>query len=481
MLGRLQEGRIELHELHRFANQPVRVHSTLYWDVLRLFLEIKEGLRRGAERCGGNVDGVAVDSWGVDYAVLDKAGNLLGNPVHYRDARTEGMMARVFERLPKDDIFGETGLQFLELNTIYQLAAHRDQWPESWSSAACILLVADLISYFLCGAKFAERTLASTTQLWNPVSRDWSTRLASALEIQSSLLPPLVDPGTVVGTLRADLARDAGFRTPPPVIASCSHDTAAAVAAVPADEGDNWAFISSGTWCMLGVELGSPRMRPEVLAANFTNEAGIDGTTRFLRNLNGLWLVQECQRSWCDEDGHETSHAELTRWASEVCENRSFISPNHGMFFAPKNMPEAIRDFCRRSAQEVPDSRGHVLRCALESLALSFRGVMARAEELSGRSVERVHIVGGGSQNVVLNQLIANALGRPLIAGPAEATATGNVLVQAKATGSIRSLSELRTIVRTSADPVEYLPKENAAWAEKAKRYGELVDLPITG
>jgi rhamnulokinase len=473
MLGTLAEGRLLLEEVHRFENEPVKMLSTLYWDFPRLFREVLHGIRKGAKAAGGRLDGIGVDSWGVDFGLLDAAGDLLSLPVHYRDRRTEGMMEEVFERLPRETIFAETGIQFLPLNTLYQIAALSKRNPEALAHARKLLLIADLVSYLLTGRAASERTLASTTQLWNPVARCWSTAITGAVGIPRRVLPEVIEPGTVVGPLRSDLSAACGVREPPPVIATASHDTAAAIAAVPALDDVPWAYLSSGTWSLLGIELDAPEISPGAMAKNFTNEGGACGKTTFLRNIAGLWLMRECRRVWTD-DGEPPGYEELTRLAREAGPAAACILPNHHSFFAPADMPAAIRSFCTRTAQPPPESRGAILRCALESLALAYREVADQAAELSGRPIARLHVVGGGTRNELLNQLTADALGIPVVAGPVEATAMGNILVQALAAGEIASLAELRSIAHRSAATRAYAPRHSAEWETKYRSYRDL-------
>ncbi len=470
MLGSLGEGNLALEEVHRFLNEPVKLHNTLCWDVPRLFKEIVLGITRGAARAGGKIDGMGCDSWGVDFGLLDRSGGLLALPVHYRDARTEGVMAEVFRAIPRETIFAETGIQFLALNTLYQVAALGRRTPEIFSAAGKLLFMADLIHYLLAGRIASEMTLASTSQIWNPLRRAWSQPILSALGIPASLLPEVVEPGTVLGPLREDIARGAGMPSPPQVITPASHDTASAIAAVPASGTGAWGYLSSGTWSLLGIELSAPRITPQALEGNFTNEGGVAGTTRFLRNINGLWLVQECRRRWA-RDGEDLDYSRLAALAEQAGPSSSYILPGDPTFFAPEDMPEAIRSFLKRTDQPVPASKGEIVRCALESLALAYREVAEQARAISGERIDRLHIVGGGSQNTLLNQLAANALGVPVIAGPVEATAMGNILVQAMAAGNVESIGELRAIVRRSARTQELTPVPSDEWEEKYAAY----------
>ena len=480
MLGTLDRGVVRLEELHRFLNEPVQMLDTLYWDFPRLWFEIRRGLAIAAARTGGEVSGIAVDSWGVDYGLLDPSGELIGSPVHYRDARTDGILDEVLEHHSREEIFKTTGLQFLALNTLFQLAAQRKKSPHVLDAADRFLLIADLVGYLLTGRAVSERTLASTSQLLSATTGGWSDDMARAAGISPRLFPELVDAGTPIAPLRADIAEQAGFRAPPSVIACGAHDTASAVAAVPADEGPAWGYLSSGTWSLIGVELDAPALTADVLAHNFTNESGVGGRIRFLRNLGGLWMVQECRRGWGRDGAPSPGYDELTREALAAGDAEAFIDPDHADFFAPPDMAAAIQAFCRRTDQKVPTSRGGIVRTVLESLALAYRKTAGDAARLSGREIERLHIVGGGSRNELLNQLTANALQVPVLAGPVEATATGNVLVQAMALGAIASLEDLRTTVRASFEVREYEPESASVWDEKARRFSELTGAEST-
>lgn len=473
VLGTLRNETLELEEVHRFANEPVTLRDTLYWDLPRLFHEVLQGIRAAAQRAGGQLDGLAVDSWGVDFCLLDRAGTPLGLPVHYRDRRTEGALDAFLQVLPKEEIFAETGLQFLELNTLYQLFALKKRSPELLEAADKFLLTADLFHYLLTGRAVAEATLASTTQMWNPGQRRWSKRIVDAVGIRADLLPEIVEPGTVLCPLLDELTRSCGLRTAPPVIAAASHDTACAVAAAPADERSSWAYLSSGSWSLLGIERDGPDLSPGALAGDFTNEAGANGTITFLRNINGLWLLEECRRRW-REEGRAVDHETLLGEAQRAGPAKAFILPNHADFFAPSDAPAAILDFCRTSGQEVPTTPGEVTRTILESLALTYGNAAALAAQLSGRPLERLHVVGGGSRNTLLNQLTANALGIPAVSGPVEATATGNVLLQALATGAVGSISELRAIVRRSTPLTEQAPTDRDEWLARSEAYRAL-------
>lgn len=471
MLGTLASGQLFLEELHRFPNLPVRFQNSLRWDLPGLFREIKNGLRKAAER-DISIAGVSVDSWGVDYVWVGKKEPVLGLPRTYRDDRHEGAFAEALAKVPRERIFAATGLQFMPFNTLYQLFAdHRDS-PELVGAASCFLPMADFFNYLLSGVPKCEESLASTTQIFNPVSKTWSSELQSAFAMRAEVFPALVPSGTRLGPLAPEVAQETGL-VGAEVIATCSHDTGAAVAAVPATAGEDWAYLSSGTWSLIGVELPAPLLSEEVRAANFTNEGGYGGSVRFLKNVVGLWILQECRRSW-EAGGRGFTYEEITNLAAEAEPLRMLIHPDDPRFLKPGGMPEKITDFCRETGQPVPETPGQTARCILESLALTYRTHLGTIEQLTGRTIRRLHIVGGGSKSALLNQLAANATGREIQAGPNEATAVGNVLIQALAMGHLSSLAALRQTVRDSFPIASFFPKDPAVWEEAARRFAKL-------
>ncbi|MDW8131201.1 MAG: rhamnulokinase family protein, partial [Bryobacterales bacterium] len=413
MLGTIGDDKLVLEELHRFPNIPVRLPTGLYWDTLRLFHEILQGL---AAACRGRklkLAGIGVDTWGVDFALLGADGALVDNPRHYRDARNNGMLERTFAVIPREEIFAQTGVQFMQLNTLYQLHAMKLAKSPALEVARTFLMMPDLFNYWLTGIARCELTDASTTQFYNPVKKRWAFELLERLGLPTAILPEIVMPGTLLGPLLPHVAEETGAGDAP-VYATCCHDTASAVAAVPA-EGDGWCYISSGTWSLMGVELAEPVINPASLELNFTNEIGAAGTIRFLKNIAGMWLLQECRRAWALE-GREYSYEELAQLASAAPPFAAVIDPD--AFLEPGRMPEKIAEFCRRTGQQPPEPPGTMCRSILESLALRYRQVLESLESLLGRRLERIHIVGGGSRNRVLNQFVADATGRPVIAGP---------------------------------------------------------------
>lgn len=472
-LGTLAGGRVELEEIHRFVNGPVQLPSGLHWDVLGIHREVLRGIALAARRAGGPIDGIAVDAWGCDYGLLDRDGALLGNPFHYRDHRTDGVMERLLERLPREDVYATTGIQFLPFNTLYQLVSARGS--AALESARALATIPDLLAYWLSGRLVAERTAASTTQLLDVRTGAWARGLMLRAGLDPAILPPLVEPGTVLAPLRAEIARETGLDPVPDVIAVGGHDTASAVVAAPARGGD-FAYLSSGTWSLLGMELDAPATGADALAGNLTNEGGVAGTIRLLRNVMGLWLVQECRRQWARE-GNDHDYDALRRMAAAAPPGGPLIDPDDDTLLHPGDMPARIAALCAASGQEPPRDAGATIRCALESLACKYRLVLERIERVAGRRAEVVHVVGGGARNATLCQLAADVLDRPVHAGPVEATALGNVMTQALAHGKVASLEEIRAIVAASFAPDVYEPAaDRAPHAELYERF-----LAVTG
>ncbi|MEU6431697.1 rhamnulokinase family protein [Microbispora sp. NPDC046973] len=439
MTVRVEGGRAHLTEVHRFPNRPVRVNGTLHWDVLALYQGVLDGLR-----AAGPVDSIGVDSWAVDYGLLDGDGRLIGNPVHYRDDRTAGIMAAVSARLGAATLYQVSGLQFLPFNTVYQLLAE-----PALDRAHTMLLIPDLLAYWLTGEAAAEATNASTTGLYDVRARAWSHDLARELGVPPGILPPLREAGTRAGMLRPESAAELGLPGGVEVMAVASHDTASAVAAVPAT-GERFAYVSSGTWSLVGLELPAPVLTEDSRLANFTNEGGLDGTIRYLRNVMGLWILQECLRVWGESD-----LPGLLAAAAQAPPFAAVIDPDDSTFLPPGDMPARIAAYCERTGQRPPDGRAAIVRCVLESLALAYRRTIREAVRLSGRDVEVVHVVGGGARNALLCQMTADAAGLPVVAGPIEAAALGNGLVQARAHGEV---DDIRDLVRRSEPLQTYRP-----------------------
>jgi rhamnulokinase len=468
MLGRLEGGRLQLEEMHRFPSAAVRVMGSLRWDVLRIFEELKSGLREVAKR-GVPVASLSVDSWGVDYVLLNNVHPMLSLPFHYRDTRTEDTYEKVRKSIGSELIFAETGIQFMPINTIYHLASDLERSRDLLEVAECFLTIGDYFNYLFCGVPRVDESNASTTQLYNPQIRDWSRVLIERCGIPSKIFPQIVPPGTLLGPLLAEVAAETGLREVQ-VVATCSHDTGAAVAAVPAENKDDWAYLSSGTWSLLGMELPAPLISEKIREHNFTNEAGYGGTTRFLKNIVGLWILQESRREWARQ-GLELDYAALAREAHGAEAFRSLINPRAERFMNPGDMRQKIVAYCLETGQPGPQTPGQFTRCILESLALLYRVTLEEMEQLTGRTVTRLHIVGGGSQNALLNQFAANATGRHVVAGPAEATAAGNVLIQAIALGLVDSLPALRKIVRDSFALKAFEPLEPQSWQGAYQRF----------
>jgi rhamnulokinase len=461
ILATLDDQHLSLTDIHRFPNGPVRLLDGLHWDILRLWSEIKTALHIATQQQDVQLAGIGIDTWGVDYGLLDRTGVLIGNPYHYRDQRTDGMVEEAFKRLPRERIFDLTGIQFMQLNTLYQLFSMVVQQSPSLQMAKTFLTMPDLFNYWLSGRKACEFTMATTTQCYNPRERAWSLPLLDALGIPVHIFPEVVQPGTVLGAVLPEIAEEIGCGCVP-VIAPACHDTGSAVAAVPA-EAQHFAWISSGTWSIMGAEASEPIVNAQSLKYNFTNEGGVNGTWRFSKNIMGLWLVQECRRTWT-RVGEELSYTEITRLASEAEPFRSIIDVDAADFFQPGDMPARIQKYCERTQQLVPETKGAIVRCALESLALKYRWVLDRLEEMLGYRLDPIHIIGGGTQNRLLSQLTADATNRSVIAGPIEATAIGNVLMQAVALSHLQSLDEARAVVRHSFKPETYEPRPASEW-----------------
>jgi rhamnulokinase len=470
MLGCLRDGVLSLEEVHRFSNSPVRMEGGIHWDTMRLWEEIKAGLRLVAGR-GLAVAGIGVDSWGLDYVLMGRGSPMLRVPYCYRDARTEAVYPGLLGQVGKSEIYRLTGTQFMPINTLYQLAAEQRQEPEQLGQAERFLMIGDWFQFLLCGRAAQEESNASTTQLWNPRKREWSEELIAAAGLPRRIFPEVVPPCTMLGRLGADVRQETGLGEMD-VVAGCVHDTGAAVAAVPA-EGKGWAYLSSGTWSLIGVELQEPLICEAAREANFTNETGVGGTSRFLRNASGLWILQECRRAWA-RAGREMDYGDLTQLAIEAEPFRSLVNPDDPRFLRPDEMLDAVRDFCRETGQPEPATPGQYARCAIESLALLYAQVMEQLERVTGEKLDTLHIVGGGSKNRLLNQLTADATGRTVVAGPVEAAAAGNVLLQALTPGQIGTHAELRRIIRASFPVEKYLPNHTADWRDALGRFGRL-------
>lgn len=475
MLGRIGGGELHVTEVHRFANAPGRRAGALRWDLPALTRGVLTGLRAAGAANGGGLDGIGIDTWAVDFGLLDADGRLLADPVHHRDPRTDGAIATVLAKIPAADIYAITGVQFLPINTLFQLAAARS--AGDLAHARRLLLIPDLLAYQLTGVARTEITNASTTQLLDVAKREWSTDLLGKLGLAPELFTELVEPGDRLGELTSAALATTGLTAPVPVLAVGSHDTASAVAGVPAESG-RFAYISSGTWSLVGVELDAPVLTAESRRANFTNELGIDGTVRYLRNVAGLWLLQECVRHW-----RETELDSLLTRAAAVPAFSAIVDIDDPVFLPPGDMPARIAAACQALGQRAPEDRAGIVRCILDSLALAYRRAIRQVQELSRRDVDMIHVVGGGSRNALLCQLTADACALPVVAGPVEATALGNLLVQARALGAVRgSLADLRLLIRHTQDLQRYRPASvgEASWRAAETRIGRAARASLT-
>ena len=459
ILGTLDSGRLTIRQLARFPNEMKTLDGHLHWDAHALFGEMKNGLRSCAAS-GIHPTSVGVDTWGVDFGLLGRDGNLVEQPYSYRDSRTDGMVERFFERVPRQRIYELTGIQFMQLNTLFQLFAAEQLDPGFFDRVERLLFMPDLFNYYLSGVIRSEYSISTTSQLFNPLTKTWETELFDGLQIPVSIMQAIVEPGTMLGTLRGDLAESLSL-SGVGVTAVAAHDTASAIASIPAG-GENWAYISSGTWSLMGVEIAAPIISAEALASNFTNEGGVCGSIRFLKNIMGLWPLQQCRKDWSEVARYD--YEGLVKLSEKAEPFRSFIDPDDAIFFHPTSMTEAIRSYCRETRQCQPETHAHFVRCILESLALKYRVTLEQLRRLTGKTIDRIHIIGGGAQNSTLCQFAANATGLPVVAGPVEATAIGNILVQALGYGSVDSLRDIRSIVAHSFSPVIYEPVGVEEW-----------------
>ncbi|MBB6670115.1 rhamnulokinase [Cohnella nanjingensis] len=468
MLGSFDGSTLKVEEIYRFENAPVRLGDHWYWDFLRLFLELKRGISKYWNSHGGQLASIAVDTWGVDIGFLDGRGRLLANPYHYRDARNEGMPELANDIIPREEMYSLTGAYPWQYNTLFQLLSTERNDPVLWEKAETMLWMPDLFQYFLTGVKASEYTVVSTGGLLDPVKRCWSETLFSRLGLPTRLLAELVQPGTRVGNLLPSVCSELGVPAVP-FIATASHDSAAAVVSVPLMD-ESSAFISCGTWSIMGVESAVPVLGPQGLQLSFTNEGGLEGKTRIVKNIMGLWLLQECRRQWAAE-GETADFADMQEWASAESGGISFIDPDDLSFMAPEHMPHAVLAYCRRTSQPVPQSKGQIVRCILDSLALKYRQTVEELEQLLAKKIGAIHMVGGGVNNRLLCQLTADVTGKPVIAGPVEATVAGNLLVQAISHGEIANAAEAREVVARSFLPEVYEPSDTLRWNEAYDRY----------
>jgi rhamnulokinase len=471
IIGQIAGGRLTLSDAHRFPNVHVRLPDGWHWDTLRLWTDIKEGIRQAARQVEGNLVSVGVDTWGVDFGLLDQNDSLIGDPFQYRDGRTDGMLEEAFRRVPREEIFERTGIQFLTLNSLYQLLSMVVNRSPALDIAGTFLPMPDLFNFWLTGRKVSEFSIATTTQCYDTRQGDWARSMLERMGIPAHMFPEVVPSGTVLGQLLPHVAEEVGVDDLTVVAPPC-HDTGSAVAGVPA-EGADFAWVSSGTWSILGAELPEPVINAQSLAYNLTNEGGFGDTARLCRNVMGLWLIQQCRSTWARQ-GEALSYSELTTMASQSQSFQCVVDPDWHEFLKPGDMPARIRAYCERTGQPVPQRKGDIVRCALEGIALKYRWVLERVEEVLGHRLEPIHILGGGTQNQLLSQFAADAIGRQVVAGPIEATASGNIIVQAIATGHLGSLAEGREVIRNSFPLFTFEPGDRAGWDEA---YDKLLDL----
>ncbi len=461
MLGTVQPPCFSIEEIHRFDNVPLEQDGTIRWNFSSLMNHIKEGVAKACRTASGPIVSIGVDSWGVDFGLIDSEGRLLENPYHYRDSRTDGMMEKAFERMGKRQMYDQTGIQFAQYNSVFQLLAMQSTQNITFLKAHKLLFIADLVAYHLCGEIFSEYSIASTSQFMDMRSGRWSQAVFEELDLPIDIMPEIVPTGTILGPLKPEIAEELGC-PPIPVVAVASHDTASAIASVPSD-GDDWVYLSSGTWSLMGIESKTPIINDLTFEFDFTNEGGVDNTLRVLKNIVGLWLVEECRRSW-KQSGVELSYQQISDMVLSASAWAGFIDVSCADFFTPGDMPEKINRYLKKTNQQAVTGKGQMIRLILESLAFRYRWVLDKLETVRGKPVEEIHIVGGGIQNEILCQFTANATGRKVLAGPIEATASGNVLIQAIAAGQIKDLKGARKLVQNFVKPKEYTPCKQQEW-----------------
>lgn len=466
ILGSMEDGKITLREVHRFENNGVRVCGTLYWDVLYLFDQIKRGMTQA--KLAGGFDSIGIDTWGVDFGLLGRDGQLLSNPVHYRDSRTDGMMEQAFAVVDRDTIYAHTGTQFMNFNTLFQLYYLQKNKPELLQQADKLLFMPDLLGYFLTGEKKSEYTIASTSQMLNAQTGTWDLELLEKLGIPTHILCDIIQPGTRYGMLSDDICEELGVPSVP-VVAVGAHDTASAVASVPTQQ-DDFVYISCGTWSLFGTEAKAVNLSPQGAAFGYTNEGGVNHTIRYLTNIMGLWLIQESRRTWLRQ-GETVSYNDLEKAALAAAPFQSYIDPDNQLFAPPGDMPARVQAFCRQTGQPVPQSRGDIMRCIYQSLALKYRFAFDNLKTLTGKSFSCIHIVGGGTKDPLLCQMTADACNVPVLAGPIEATALGNLAVQFMASGALADIKQVRSTIQASFDLKTYQPQQADVWETQYQAY----------
>ncbi|MDR1666955.1 MAG: rhamnulokinase [Bacteroidales bacterium] len=471
IVGTLSDGKIMMEEVARFANGMIGVGEHLHWNILGIYDVLKNSLKTYALSGKPAPESIGIDTWGVDFGLLAADGSLLGEPYAYRDLHTNGIMEEYFKLLPREKVYELTGIQFMQFNSLFQLFAMKRNRSSLLESAKDLLFLPDLLNYLFTGVKKAEFTIASTSQMLNPKTMDWAKELFDIFDAPVSLMQPLVLPGTVTGYLTESVQRETGIGRIP-VVAVGAHDTASAIAAVPA-EGENWAYLSSGTWSLMGIETKKPLIDKETEKMNFTNEGGIEGTFRFLKNITGMWLLEQCRKEWASEKDY--AYGELVEMAKAEKPFTCFVDPDAPDFMNPESMTTAIKGYCQRSNQSVPSSTGGVVRCIFESLALKYRYTLEQLQRVSPHPIEKLHVIGGGAKNAYLCQMTANAIRMPVVAGPAEGTAMGNLLVQAMALGYLKSLSDIRQVVRNSVETQDFYPQDAGEWDQAYLRYKNVI------
>jgi len=480
IVGNLKNNFLNLDEIYRFNNKAIQIDDYLHWNILKIYSDILEGLKKYVKKYGNIVDGIGIDTWGVDFILLDKKDELIGYAHHYRDSRTKGLLQEMFKKVPKKEIFYETGVQFMEINSSTQLYSMLFNYSPQLSITDTFLMIPDYLNFLLSGNKVSEYSIATTSQLFNPNKNNWAFPLIRRLGFKEGWFKRIVPSGTILGLIKPYIAQEIGLNSNTKIIAPACHDTGSAVAAVPVDmekySRGEWAYLSSGTWSLLGVELDIPLINKKVLEYNFTNEGGINNSIRFLKNVTGMWLIQECRKIWAKNEKSITWD-DIVSEAEEAPEFQYFVNPDDSIFLNPKNMIEAIQKYCIDHDQDPPEAMGEISRTIFESLAFRYRFVVEKIEEILNKKIKILHIIGGGSSNRLLNQFTANTLGIPVKAGPKEATAIGNILIQALALGKVRDINELRNTVKISFEIESFYPINTEEWEKgyhKYKRYTEL-------
>lgn len=471
ILGTLNNGKLKLSEISRFPNKIIRIHGKYYWDIFALYEALKAGLSKVAKNTG--IDAIGIDTWGVDFVYLGEDGRILGLPRSYRDPYTNGMPEAYFNLISREKVYQATGIQIMNFNSLFQLYAAKKEHSSVLNAAKSILFIPDALTYLLTGKKVCEYTIASTSQLLNPRTKDFEPALFEAMGMSPAIMQPLVMPGNVIGTTTSDIQKECGLKDSIPVIAVAGHDTASAVASVPA-ENNRFAYISSGTWSLMGIEVEEPIITEKSYNMNFTNEGGVDGTTRFLKNITGMWILEQCRKEW-ETEGQLFTYEEIVSMSDSAKPFRSFIDPDDASFANPESMTKAVAEFCEKTNQKIPESRAEYIRCIFESLALKYNYVLNCLQEMAPFVIEKLHVIGGGSQNKLLNQMTANSIRLPVIAGPSEATAIGNIMLQAKGIGAINTLQEIRTVIRNSFPTETYLPEDTALWENAYQQFKKII------